>query len=191
LKKDKLILIGASTGGPGHLKKLLKNFNNTNVPIVIAQHMNEIFIPSFSSQLSTEVGVSVTLVSGEVELKNGIYVCEKTSSIKLNESLKISNIDFDTSPSIFNPNVDNLFISASLLTHKLDILAILLTGIGNDGALGLKALYEAGAKCFGESEQSAIVYGMPKKAKELNSDLKMLTLEEIKIEMEKFTNVFL
>jgi two-component system chemotaxis response regulator CheB len=65
-------------------------------------------------------------------------------------------------------------------------MAILLTGIGQDGALGLKALFEAGAKCYGENEESAVVYGMPKQAKEINPELKMLSLLEIKSVLQRF-----
>jgi two-component system chemotaxis response regulator CheB len=68
----------------------------------------------------------------------------------------------------------------------MDVMAILLTGIGHDGALGLKALHEAGAKCYGESEQSAIVYGMPKRAKELIPELTMLPLSELHSVLQRF-----
>ncbi len=88
--------------------------------------------------------------------------------------------------SYYNPSIDHLFLSAVKLCKDYDILAILLTGIGQDGAQGLSELKEAGAVCIAESEESAIVYGMPKKAVELNSNIKVMHLDEIVKYIEGF-----
>ena len=79
----------------------------------------------------------------------------------------------------YNPSVDHLFHSAVKLCKEYDVLAILLTGIGHDGASGLSELQNARAQCIAESEESAIVYGMPKRAVELNNNIKVMHLDDI------------
>lgn len=184
---DKLVLIGASTGGPGHLNKLLKGIKNNHTPIVIAQHMNSIFVPYFVSQFQKEVDMKVHEVDKIYYLDDGIYICNQTSMISENLPLSIKPIKSD---SIYNPNINTLFNSAITSCNFKDVLAILLTGIGDDGANGLFELYKAGAKCIGENEESAIVYGMPKKAKEINPNLLSLPLHKIKENLERFLYVF-
>jgi two-component system chemotaxis response regulator CheB len=89
----------------------------------------------------------------------------------------------------YNPSVDHLFYSAVQLVKSHDILAILLTGIGQDGAEGLSALQNAGATCIAESERSAIVFGMPKRAAELNANIKVMHLDSIIDYIKKFGSV--
>lgn len=86
----------------------------------------------------------------------------------------------------FNPSVNCVFNSAVKLTNDYDILAVLLTGIGYDGAEAMSNLQNAGALCIAESEKSAIVYGMPKRALELNKNIKALDLDDIIVEIKRF-----
>lgn len=189
MKKQKLVLIGASTGGPGHLKKLLLGLpKELSVPIVIAQHMGELFIPSFIQQFQSELQAPVFPLNATQNLEQGgIYICEH--NIKIGTSLPLCAKTSKNEKTLYNPNVDILFSSAVSISKDVDILAILLTGIGHDGASGLAKLNQNGAMTIGESEESAIVFGMPKKAQELIPNLKMLDLDKIKIELERFTNV--
>lgn len=186
---QKLVLIGASTGGPGHIKKLLAGISLGDAIILIAQHMNKLFLPSFASQLGRETGLKSILLDDVSALENGnIYVCDK--NFELYGSLAIMakpNMIDDTT---YSPNVDMLFLSALPFASRIRVMSILLTGIGDDGAKGLSELQKAGAKCLAESEDSAIVYGMPKRAVELNSNIKSLPLMGIKKELEEFLNVF-
>jgi len=184
---QKLILIGASTGGPGHIKKLLKNVELNGAIVVIAQHMNKMFIGSFAAQVGKESGLDVEILNEKRNLKeNTVYVCEQNTVISPN--LPISAKPNTEEKTIYTPNVDVLFNSGLSICKSANVLAILLTGIGDDGAAGLDKLYKAGAKCIAENEESAIVYGMPKRAKELNQSLKSLNLTMIKKEMEDFLN---
>jgi two-component system chemotaxis response regulator CheB len=79
-----------------------------------------------------------------------------------------------------------MFFSALEVMDPKDIMAVLLTGIGDDGAKGLKALKEAGAYTIAESEESAAVYGMPKAAKELDAAVKILPFDKILEEIINF-----
>ncbi|MBE3605798.1 chemotaxis protein CheB [Campylobacter sp. RM13119] len=185
---QKLVLIGASTGGPGHIKKLLKDIKITDTSIVIAQHMNKMFIQSFVTQVGRECGLDVELLNEKTILKNKVYVCDQ--NFMIGENIPLNAKPNPDAKTIYMPNVDVLFNSAVGICKNLNVMAILLTGIGDDGAIGLNNLYKAGAKCIAESEDSAIVYGMPKRAKELNPNTKSLNLSMIKKELEEFLNVF-
>ncbi len=189
--KEKLVLIGASTGGPGQLKKMFLDLpSNIKTPIVVAQHMGSDFIPSFVEQFKNELNSPVFGLSEECVLdKGGIYICEKNFLVNKANPLK-AKPKSKQEATLYNPNVDALFNSATAIAKEVDIMAILLTGIGNDGADGLMNLAKLGAFVMGEHEDSAIVYGMPKQAKELNIDLKMLTLAQIKLKLESFIDVF-
>ncbi|PAF42988.1 CheB methylesterase domain-containing protein [Helicobacter sp. 11S03491-1] len=187
MKTSKLVLIGASTGGPGHLNKLLRGIPNQGIPIVIAQHMNTVFIPYFVAQFGREMNMEVIEISQKQYLSGGIFICDKTSALMPESPLAIAPQEIQ---SIYNPNINVLFQSGVNVCSFTNILAILLTGIGDDGAQGLWELYKAGATCMAESEASAIVYGMPKKAKEINPNLNILHLDDIKARLERFLYVF-
>ena len=178
--RPKVILIGSSTGGPGHLKKILSALNpNFKSSIVIAQHMNATFIPSFIAQFQTEFKLPVHSVDEKLELTNSnIYICPKNCHL-MHRSTAIKIEPTDTKTTLYNPSVDTLFLSAAELIKVADIVAVLLTGIGHDGAMGLSKLQESGAKCIAESKESAIVYGMPKRAIEINPSIQDLPLEKI------------
>jgi chemotaxis response regulator protein-glutamate methylesterase 1 len=186
--KQKLVLVGASTGGPGHLKRLFKGLELNGASVVIAQHMSLMFIPSFITQFNKDCVADVIMLNGTIQLKSCIYVCEKNSEI-LPQSPLTASICNPMKETTFNPNVDILFYSGVKVCKIADVMAILLTGIGDDGARGLNELYKAGANCIAENEESAIVYGMPKRAKEINTNLKSYNIDEIRVQLERFLNV--
>lgn len=179
----KLILIGSSTGGPNQLKSLLNDVDIKNTCVVIAQHMSVGFIPSFVKQFNKEALSEVCLLENKELLSNKIYICQKNTILSGNLSIMAVYKDVETT---FNPNVDLLFKSALSLSAANKILAIILTGMGDDGAKGLFELYKAGVKCLCENEEDSVVYGMPKRAREINPRLKPMSLEEIKKEIINF-----
>ena len=178
--KPKIVLIGASTGGPGHLKKILSVISSSfNGAIVIAQHMNATFIPSFISQFQNELHLPVHAVDTKMSLmRSNIYICAQNCRLQKGDfAPKIEPIAEGETP--YNPSIDSLFSSAVACLKETDIMAVLLTGIGHDGANGLSELQKNGAKCIAESEKSAIVYGMPKRAMEINPNIVSLALDDI------------
>jgi two-component system chemotaxis response regulator CheB len=163
-----LILIGASTGGPGRIYSILSALNtNYQGTIIIAQHMNASFIPSFIHQLQSIVSLPIFSVEHPLKLEKGaIYVCSLTSHLFLKEGeIWLEPMEEGDYP--YNPQIDRLFSSAAHLPSTLKRLGVILTGIGDDGAIGSLALYESGGDCLFESEKSSVVYGMPRRAKEL------------------------
>ena len=185
--KLKIVLIGASTGGPGHLKKILSAISTTYTgAIVIAQHMNATFIPSFISQFQNELHLPVHAVDQRMSLKqSNIYICPQNCHlIRGDFSPSIEPIKEGETP--YNPSIDTLFSSSVAQIKDTEILAVLLTGIGHDGANGLSELQKNGATCIAESEKSAIVFGMPKRAVEINPNIVALALDDIIQTIKKF-----
>lgn len=188
--RKKLILIGASTGGPGHLKKIFSTLDSSfSVPIVVAQHMNPVFIKSFVKQFNDELTNRVVMADSRHIVEDyHIYICAKHCELlKKDSNLKLEVCEGVNSH--YNPSVEHLFASASCIVGEYEILAILLTGIGSDGAKALAELQRLGARCIAESKESAIVYGMPKVAAELNSDIKVLSLDRIIDKIKQFGGV--
>ena len=178
--RTKIVLIGASTGGPGHLKRILSVLPSSfKASVVIAQHMNSAFIPSFISQFQSELPLKVSSIDQTRDLEpSHVYFCPMNCVLHKNHF----NVGVEPRPELqtpYNPNVDTLFLSAVPFVKDAEILAVLLTGIGHDGANGLSELQKNGALCIAESEKSAIVYGMPKRAVEINPKIISKPLDDI------------
>lgn len=170
MKKFPLILIGASTGGPGRIHTILSSLQHDfRGTIIIAQHMAKAFIPSFIKQMRGLTSLKVEEISSGVAVEpSTIYVCEVTSHLVIKEGrlwlepvLELEHF--------YNPEINTLFHSGAHIDRSIERIGIILTGIGDDGALGALALSQSGAQCYFESEESATVYGMPRCAKELVS----------------------
>lgn len=179
----KLVLIGSSTGGPSQLKFLLKDVDIKDACVVIAQHMSPVFIPSFVNKFQEEAKADVKILEHKEVLTNKIYVCQKNSALSGTLRLSASHSDEKTN---FNPNIDLLFNSCVSLVRTNKLLGIVLTGMGDDGAKGLFELYKVGARCLVENEADSVVYGMPKRARDLNPKLKPMGLIELKKEIINF-----
>lgn len=179
----KLVLIGSSTGGPGQLRFLLEDLDIKDTCIIIAQHMTEKFLPSFIEQFDKNSKSSVCTLEDKEILSNKIYICCKNTILK--GQVKIT-ANWSDLPSDFNPSVDLLFNSAVDLVKSNTILAVILTGMGDDGAESLLKLHKAGVKCIGENQEDCVVFGMPKRARQLNPDLKLMSLKDIKKEILSF-----
>lgn len=179
LSRQKIVLIGASTGGPGHLKYIVSKLNpHSNNIYIIAQHMTFSYMESFVSLLNSLSPIPVKLSDSRIQLiPNRVYVCSRNSELyRLNQALYLQSVDANTP---YEPSVDLLFISAAQLTSDYDVISIVLTGIGDDGAEGSMVLSRSGALAIAESEKTAIVYGMPKQVSLYNKQAKILSLPEI------------
>lgn len=181
----KLVLIGASTGGPSHLKTLLEDIDTNGATIIIAQHMNQVFLPSFASQFSKDCKSKVSLIEEDGFLdEDSIYICRYNTSLDKGYSKIKAEISSGEFP--FSPNVDLLFNSSVKLAKDYDMMAILMTGIGDDGAKGLFELSKHNVEVIGQDAKSCVVFGMPKRAKELNPHLNMQGLDDIKLSLFSF-----
>jgi chemotaxis response regulator CheB len=173
-----LVAIGASTGGPSALLEILKKIKKPlKGAIVIIQHVDKEFLPGFSKWLHDQSDLQVEVAEHGSYPKNGtVYVANTHQNLLMNEEREFEY--FSESKSIHIPSVDLFFLSlTSNWSHPG--VAALLTGMGSDGAKGLAALKAKGWQTMVQHEKSCVVFGMPKKALELDPTIKKGSLEEI------------
>jgi two-component system chemotaxis response regulator CheB len=168
---DKLIAIGASTGGVEALKAVLMLFPEDVPPIVIAQHMPERFTAAFARRLDSECRMRVHEAAHDQPIERGnayiapgghhLEVARRGSGLvcALNDGPLVSG---------HRPSVDALFHSVARVVAPRAVGAI-LTGMGRDGANGLLAMRRAGCITLGQDEGTALIYGMPRVAFEIGA----------------------
>lgn len=166
---EKVVLIGASTGGPGLIEQICASIpSNYKYPVCIVQHMPAQFTKAFATRLDRASVLNVHETESNMELlPSNIYVAR--GGVHMNFAKKTSGkivIKEDThkGDNHFQPSVDDMMLSALDIFKPEQIVAVLLTGIGDDGAKGMVEIKKAGGYTIGESENTAIVYGMPKVA---------------------------
>ncbi|MCC7409866.1 MAG: chemotaxis response regulator protein-glutamate methylesterase [Phycisphaeraceae bacterium] len=161
-----VICIGSSTGGPPILEKVLPALPPTLVtPVVVAQHMPELFTRTMAERLNESCQLPVVHANDHMPLQpRTIYIAPGKRNIHLHKlSLAKWEILVNDLPasSLYRPSVDALFDSAATATGKRT-LGIVMTGIGEDGLIGGRALHAAGGTLLAQSEETCVVYGMPK-----------------------------
>ncbi|NPA16419.1 MAG: chemotaxis-specific protein-glutamate methyltransferase CheB [Aquificae bacterium] len=181
--ENRFILIGASTGGPKHIEQILSSLpDGYPHSIAIVQHMPAGFTGKFAERLDKVSRIQVVeakdgepLLPGKAVIGKGGYHLK----FEKNGGGIVCRLERDTNGSLFVPSVDEMFISASRVIPPGKTVAVLLTGIGSDGAMGMLELKKQGAITIAESEETAIVYGMPREAKIKGAAEKVLPLNEI------------
>jgi len=163
-----IVCIGTSTGGPRALQKVIPKLpKDLNAPVVVVQHMPEGFTASLADRLNHLSDIRVKEAKdGEAALNGCVYIApggKNISVIKNSGGLKIVLDNHDT-PSRHKPSADYLFRSVGKLTDY-EKVAVIMTGMGSDGTAGLKDMLASGnVKTIAESEESCVVFGMPKAA---------------------------
>lgn len=164
---SKVIAIGTSTGGPRTLKSILKDIpKDFNIPILIVQHLDPYFMKELSKSLNQVCDIEIKIpINGEKILPGIAYLSPGGKHMKVverNNGIYIKT--FKGEPVNFcMPSVDVLFFSVAEI-YKNQALGIILTGLGEDGAAGLDEIKKEGGKTIAESEQTCVVYGMPRAA---------------------------
>jgi two-component system, chemotaxis family, protein-glutamate methylesterase/glutaminase len=177
---NKIVLIGASTGGPGQIQKIVKSLPKLqNTTIIIAQHMVDGFIDSFAKRLQNNHHNPIGIVqNGQLVQNSNIYVVDGETKIDcINNELLFNKKP--TSQNSYNPNINILFNSFLPLSEDTKILSIILTGIGEDGVDACKNLSKSGVRCVTESKESAIIDGMPYRAREEVPNIEICHMDEI------------
>lgn len=167
--RAELLLIGTSTGGPKALQDLLPALPATlPVPCLVVQHMPGTFTRPFSERLNALSQVRVKEAEDSELLRPGhVYIAPGGIHMKYRQRGGTAGIALDPEPasSLHRPSVDVLFLSVAEQCSR-PILAMILTGMGNDGARGMEVLKAKGAHTLSEAEESCVVYGMPRAAYE-------------------------
>lgn len=178
---DRIICIGASTGGTEAIKEVLCRLPE-NVPgIVMVQHMPEMFTSSFARRLDTLARVRVKEAEqGERILPGHAYLAPGHSHLEIRRSGNGYVCELLQTPPYnrHRPAVDVLFNSAAQHARG-SAVAALLTGMGKDGAQGMLAMRRAGAWTIGQDQDSCVVYGMPREAAQIGACCEVAPLTQV------------
>jgi two-component system chemotaxis response regulator CheB len=181
-----LVCIGASTGGPPAIRRILNAVDGKlNVPLLICQHMTEGFIDGMARWLDEQtetLRVSVA-TDREAPCPGHAYLAPDNAHLRY-EGGRL-RVDDGSTTLKHRPSVDLLFASVADSAACSTTLAILLTGMGDDGAKGLLRIRNAGGETIAQDEASSIVYGMPRVASELGAAAEILALDEIGLSIKK------
>jgi len=187
MSKIELICIGASTGGVAAIKSVLPLLPENSPPILMVQHMPASYTASFANRLDGASRISVVESEDGMLLEPGkaIIACGAFHArivarggnyyIKHGEDPEISG---------HKPSVDAMFESAAEVVSA-NVVGVIMTGMGRDGARGMLALRRKGAFTLGQTEESCVVYGMPKVAKEVGGVEREVSLSMLATEIEK------
>ncbi|HKR43164.1 MAG TPA: chemotaxis protein CheB, partial [Paraburkholderia sp.] len=163
---EKLVIVGASTGGTEAIREVLQPLPPDAPAVLIAQHMPPGFTKSFAQRLNGLCRITVKEAEhGERVLPGHAYIAPGHAHLLLARSGAnyIAHLSDDPPVNRHRPSVDVLFRSAALHAGK-NAIGVILTGMGRDGAAGLLEMRQAGAYTLAQDEASCIVFGMPREA---------------------------
>jgi two-component system chemotaxis response regulator CheB len=178
---EKVVMVGASTGGTEALRVFLEAMPLDAPGIVIVQHMPEHFTRSFAARLDGICRISVKEAeNNDTVMRGRALIAPGNAHALLKRSGARYYVEIKDGPLVsrHRPSVDVLFRSAARYAGK-NAVGVIMTGMGDDGAKGLKEMKEAGASTIAQDEQSCVVFGMPKEAIKLGAADRVLPLEVI------------
>lgn len=188
---DKVIAIGASTGGTEAIRKVISNLPPTTPGIVIVQHMPKGFTKTFADRMNEVSYMNVKeaehgdrIMTGRVLIAPGDF---HMKVVRSGGQYRVDCIEGDKVNG-HRPSVDVLFHTVAEYVGA-NAYGVILTGMGNDGAQGLKAMKLAGAKTIGQNQASSVVYGMPKVAFDIGAVDNQLPLDDITNGLIKLLNL--
>lgn len=163
---EKIIVLGSSTGGTEAIRVLLRSMPEDMPGIAIVQHMPEGFTKSFSNSLDQISRLSVKEAeTGDKLYRGRVLIAPGNKHMLIKRVGKEYLVEVKEGPLVnrHRPSVDVLFRSAARYAGS-NAIGVILTGMGNDGAKGMREMHDAGARTIAQDEQSSVVYGMPKEA---------------------------
>ncbi|WP_421704018.1 protein-glutamate methylesterase/protein-glutamine glutaminase [Aliiroseovarius sp.] len=177
--QDKMVVVGASTGGVEALEEMLSAFPRDCPPTLITQHMPAHFLVNFAARLNGCCAPEICLARDGAQLRQGLVMIAPGGETHMELSADGRRVELRKGPKMtgHRPSVDALFRSAVAQAPR--VVSVLLTGMGSDGAQGMLALKKAGAFCIAQNEASSVVYGMPRVARDLGAVDISLPLSEI------------
>lgn len=188
LAMNKPVVIGSSTGGTQALELILKNMPGDAPGIAITQHMPEKFTAMYAQRLNEICAINVREAKEGDRLERGLaLIAPGGLHMQLRKSAGQYYVKVADGPAVnrHKPSVDVLFRSAADCAGR-DCLGVILTGMGDDGARGMKMLHDAGARTIAQNEETCVVFGMPKEAIKLNAVDDILPLDQIAKAILKF-----
>ena len=185
---ERIVAIGTSTGGTQALEKVLTALPRVSPGIVVVQHMPEKFTASFAERLNGLCAMEVREARHNDRLIPGLaLIAPGGKHMLIKRSGAYYHVEVIDGPVVNRhcPSVDVLFRSVAKFAGK-NALGIIMTGMGDDGARGLKEMHDAGAPTIAEDESSCVVFGMPKEAIKLGGVDKSVALEFVAGEIMRF-----
>lgn len=178
---ERIVVLGTSTGGTQALEVLLSQLPRSAPGIAIVQHMPERFTRSFAERLDSLCAIEVREAQNGDRLLPGLALIApggRHMLVKRSGGQYLVEVKDGPLVSRHRPSVDVLFRSAAAQAGR-NVLAVIMTGMGDDGARGLKELHEAGARTYAQDEESCVVFGMPKEAIKLGGVDQVISLDAI------------
>lgn len=188
---SRVVVVGASTGGPGALMEVIGALpEETDMAVLIAQHMPEKFTRTFAERLDRRSRLNVREAEHDDPVEPGtVLICPglRCMEIVRNSGQLRVRVFPPASTDRYYPSADRLFASAAKVVGK-ETIAVILTGMADDGAKGALLVRQAGGHVIAESDETAVVYGMPRAAVDIGAAHRSLPLHEIAgalVNMEK------
>ncbi|MCK5148879.1 chemotaxis response regulator protein-glutamate methylesterase [bacterium] len=178
---EKIVAVGASTGGTEALRIFLQSLPHDSPGIAIVQHMPENFTKAFASRLNDLCKVTVKEAENRDRLLRGhAFIAPGNKHLLIKRSGANYYVEVREGPLVnrHRPSVDVLFRSAARYAGK-NAIGIIMTGMGDDGAKGMLEMKNAGARTIAQDESSCVVFGMPKEAIALGAAERIVTLSQI------------
>jgi len=185
---EKVVVVGASTGGTEALRLFLEALPHDAPGIVIVQHMPEHFTAAFARRLDSGCRVAVKEAeNGDSVIPGRALIAPGNRHMLLKRSGARYYVEIKDGPLVcrHRPSVDVLFRSASRYAGK-NAVGVIMTGMGDDGAKGMLEMKEAGATTLAQNEETCVVFGMPKEAIRLGAVDKVVPLEQIAPNVMKY-----
>lgn len=192
-QKYKVVLVGVSTGGPGALLEFLKGIGkNFPLPIIITQHIDSFFDKNLINWLSAEAELPVQLAENNIRpLAGHVYFAPSdvhVTFISWQDDDYRMILNHDAPVNFLRPSVDKMFASAANVFGQ-NCIAVILTGMGADGAKECLHLKQLGAYTITQNEETSVIYGMPKAAYEMGASCEVLPLNQIPERLWTLTGV--
>jgi two-component system chemotaxis response regulator CheB len=161
----KLVLVGVSTGGPSTLEQILPFLPaDFAAPVLVAQHMPGTFTRLFASRLNSLCKVRVEEVQKRSRLQAGhVYIAQGDMDVEVSRLAvgPVATTIPERSDLIWHPSVERMVSTAAAALDPRQLVGVMLTGMGNDGAAAMTAMHAQGGRTVAESEDTAIIFGMP------------------------------
>jgi len=178
---EKVIVVGASTGGTEALRVFLESFPHDCPGIVIVQHMPEHFTAAFSKRLDSLCQITVKEAeNNDTVIRGRALIAPGNHHLLLKRSGARYYIELKDGPLVsrHRPSVDVLFRSTARYAGK-NAIGVIMTGMGDDGARGMREMKDAGATTIAQDEETSVVFGMPQEAIKRGGVDKVLPLDRI------------
>ncbi len=185
---ERFVAIGVSAGGVRALETVFRGLSPAAPGIVVVQHMPENFTAAFSQRLNSVMEVEVLEAQGGERITRGrVLVAPGDRHLTIKRAGLHYVVEVGDGPRVsrHRPSVDVLFFSVAQVAGH-NALGIIMTGMGDDGAEGLKAMRDAGATTLGQDEATCVVYGMPCEAFKRGAVEREVPLDALAREIERF-----